>query len=639
MKIGRTFTGLMLATVSFGASISSFNAPVLFPDPRLNGVGIEKTMAKLTAGQPVTIVYDGQSIISSTGVVNWWPDTITKYLRARFPAATITAVNAAISGCDAKCMTNNNHVTAKLVPLDPDLIVLYIYFHLENEMEAFIKQIAEKLPGTEVVVLDFHYSLPKDTHWNADGQKSEVPWEDALSYDYLPWLCEKYGLGYLDIRTPWVRYLADNNGGADNNGYCTNASDGIHLTPRGQWLMAEFVKPYFTAAPVDSESPLVDTIAAQGKKIMITFNEKVDSASATAASSYGTDLSTLSVDLNPDKRTVTLIAALPLDEGTHAITITTVKDRAGNQIAANTRKNFTVATPASWSSVDIGRVFTPGSTDIDTAHGTFTVHGGGELSSPMNCAWGSMANPCDPYWMWRNEFRYVYKTLTGDFTLTAHIANVDSANVRTLAGIMIREDLLYLSRFVVVSTFKKDNGYFDYARRTGLFDTIVPVKPRSVKTATLWLRLSREGSTVEAFISADGANWTSEGTTLIPMTDQVTAGLFVCGNEYSRGPYRVMFDYVSTENSAGNILESPRTRFSAFTGAVSRGSRLYISGLRQGFSTTIAIFDIRGRILSKTVTRQTSYFVAIPQSGAGVYFISIHSGNRSHTLRWGCMSR
>jgi len=41
MKIGRTFTGLMLATVSFGASISSFNAPVLFPDPRLNGVGIE----------------------------------------------------------------------------------------------------------------------------------------------------------------------------------------------------------------------------------------------------------------------------------------------------------------------------------------------------------------------------------------------------------------------------------------------------------------------------------------------------------------------------------------------------------------------------------------------------------------------
>ena len=74
-------------------SLSAYNSPNLFPDTLQNGVNIEKTIAKLVAGQQVRIVYFGQSIISATGVVNWWPDTITQYLKAKYPAATITVTN------------------------------------------------------------------------------------------------------------------------------------------------------------------------------------------------------------------------------------------------------------------------------------------------------------------------------------------------------------------------------------------------------------------------------------------------------------------------------------------------------------------------------------------------------------------
>ena len=41
-----------------------------------------------------------------------------------------------------------------------------------------------------------------------------------------------------------------------------------------------------------------------------------------------------------------------------------------------------------------------------------------------------------------------------------------------------------------------------------------------------WLKLTRTGSTITAYSSADGSTWTQVGATTISLTDPVTIGLF-----------------------------------------------------------------------------------------------------------------
>ena len=503
MKDRRWYRWAILCIVMIFNVVSAYHTPTVFPDSNLAGINIQKSVGKLVNGDSIRILYFGQSIVSKVATgsfINWWPDSVTRSLRAKYPTAKIKDTNAAISGCDCTCMLADSNVKKILVPWRPDLIVLYIYFHVETQMEAFIKQIVSLVPNAEVVVFDFHWSLPKDTHWNPAGQQSEVPWEDALSWDYLPFLCEKYKLGYLDIRTPWDAYQATYFPGRAGQDSLTNPADGIHLTnTNGNYLMWQLVKTYFVPQ-ITTRVPTVDSASALGRKVWITFSEKIDSVSARTAGNYSIDSNAAPITgltLNPDFRTVTLYTASTLTEGNHVIGIGNVKDRNGNTIAPGTQKSVMVATPTSWSSMDIGRVYVPGSTSINTAAGVLTMRGNGEHASPMNCAWAAsstpvLPNPCYPYWMWRNEFQYAYQTLTGNFTFTAQISNVDSLIWKSQAGIMIREDVLYLSKFVAINTLKdSSSARFEYVERTNLMDTIVSVKPRSNKTsAALWLRCS-----------------------------------------------------------------------------------------------------------------------------------------------------
>jgi regulation of enolase protein 1 (concanavalin A-like superfamily) len=48
-----------------------------------------------------------------------------------------------------------------------------------------------------------------------------------------------------------------------------------------------------------------------------------------------------------------------------------------------------------------------------------------------------------------------------------------------------------------------------------------------------WLKLTRTGSTITAYSSADGTTWTQVGTTTISLTDPVTIGLFNCAHNGS----------------------------------------------------------------------------------------------------------
>jgi hypothetical protein len=189
---------------------------------------------------------------------------------------------------------------------------------------------------------------------------------------------------------------------------------------------------------------------------------------------------------------------------------------------------------------------------------------------------------------------------------------------------MIREDLLYLSKFVAINTLEdSSSARFDFVSRTSLTDTIVTVKPRStVSSAALWLRLTRSDSTIQAYTSTDGSTWTFQGATTAPMTAQITAGLFVCGNEYSAGTFMAGFSNVSfTGTSAADnpfVLPVASHPFAQLT-----RNELRVSNMAPGRQKLLRLTDAGGRTVWSDRTSDTRYSAPLPRLSHGIYIFSI----------------
>ena len=133
-------------------------------------------------------------------------------------------------------------------------------------------------------------------------------------------------------------------------------------------------------------------------------------------------------------------------------------------------------------------------------------------------------------WGTADQFRYVFKTLTGDGTIIARVTDNGSGTNRwAKGGVMIRAGNApgALNAFTAVTGGDGDGGTFQW-RPTA--------DAASVSSRTLtgiappyWVRLERKGNTFTGYLSADGQNWQQEGTSSIDiaMTDPVMIGIAV----------------------------------------------------------------------------------------------------------------
>jgi regulation of enolase protein 1 (concanavalin A-like superfamily) len=165
--------------------------------------------------------------------------------------------------------------------------------------------------------------------------------------------------------------------------------------------------------------------------------------------------------------------------------------------------------PSGWTSSDVGSVGIAGSASY--AAGTFTVSGSGAD------IWGTA-----------DGFRYVYRTLTGDGSITARVASLQGADPWTKAGVMIRESLAAGSKhaFSLITT---GNGVA-FQRRTATDDVSTHTGGPG-GTAPQWVRLVRTGNTISAYSSTNGTTWTLLGTDTIGMTSTVYVGLAVTSHD------------------------------------------------------------------------------------------------------------
>ena len=200
--------------------------------------------------------------------------------------------------------------------------------------------------------------------------------------------------------------------------------------------------------------------------------------------------------------------------GTYSLTAVATDN--GGAAATSNAATVTINPPAStlpagWSSGDIGSVPIPG--DASFSGGTFSVKGSGAD------IWGTS-----------DQFRYAYRSLTGDGSIVARVATVQDVAVWVKAGVMIRETLDPSSAhgFMLVSSQKG----VAFQRRPSAGGASVHTGG-TTSHAPRWVKLTRTGNLFSAYESADGASWTLVGTETIAMAPTVYVGLAVTSHTTS----------------------------------------------------------------------------------------------------------
>lgn len=161
--------------------------------------------------------------------------------------------------------------------------------------------------------------------------------------------------------------------------------------------------------------------------------------------------------------------------------------------------------PSGWQSRDIGPVGVAGYASGSGA--SFTVRGAGAD------VWGSS-----------DAFHFVYRSVSGDGSITARVASISGSQSWTKVGVMVRASTSAgaAHAFMLVSTSK--GLAFQRRRASGGVTTSTS---GGSGTAPKWVRLTRVGSRITAYVSGNGTSWTQVGSDTLSMSSTVLVGLAV----------------------------------------------------------------------------------------------------------------
>jgi len=160
-------------------------------------------------------------------------------------------------------------------------------------------------------------------------------------------------------------------------------------------------------------------------------------------------------------------------------------------------------------------------------------------------------------WGTSDQFRYAYKTLTGNGTIIARVHSLFASNTWAKTGVMIRQSTEPGSVHAFMAlTANSDgaagNGASFQRRLMGAGDstnndaTTLVAKP-------YWVKVERVGDKFSGYISPDGVTWTQLGEAqTIVMTGPVMIGLAVCSHDAAIATGAEFSDVKTTGNVTGD---------------------------------------------------------------------------------------
>jgi regulation of enolase protein 1 (concanavalin A-like superfamily) len=149
--------------------------------------------------------------------------------------------------------------------------------------------------------------------------------------------------------------------------------------------------------------------------------------------------------------------------------------------------------------------------------------------------------------IWNNsdQFRFVYKTLSGNGSITAKVESLTRSDAWSKAGVMIRESLDAGSKHASVVVTPDNSCSQQYRNATSGASASTDWTGTAVK-APYWVRVTRTGSAFKTETSPDGKTWKALGNDQnITMTANVYIGL--CVTSHNPAAYSAAeFSNVST---------------------------------------------------------------------------------------------
>jgi regulation of enolase protein 1 (concanavalin A-like superfamily) len=186
--------------------------------------------------------------------------------------------------------------------------------------------------------------------------------------------------------------------------------------------------------------------------------------------------------------------------------------------------------PAGWTARDIGNATPDGSTS--EAGGTFNVSGGGRD------IWGTV-----------DEGQFAWKSLDGDGSVITRLSAFDAVDDWAKAGVMIKQSPTAGDPYAALFLTKGHGVHLQ-----SQFNRDVS---GSGSAAPRWLKLTRTGTQLAAYESANGTDWTLVGRTTVAMSSSVAAGLVVTGHDGGTSVASATFTDVSVTASGGGALPQP----------------------------------------------------------------------------------
>jgi hypothetical protein len=164
-------------------------------------------------------------------------------------------------------------------------------------------------------------------------------------------------------------------------------------------------------------------------------------------------------------------------------------------------------------------------------------------------------------WNTADDFRFVYKKLSGDGSITARVDSCTQANVWTKAGLMIRESLSEDAANSI--SFVTPTGRVGTQWRDTTFAATVSTRSETEGEIALpyWVRLTRTGNMFKGEQSADGATWQpmfQSGTPTLPtemeivMIPDVFIGLAITSHQTGVAASAVFSNVSTTGNVTGS---------------------------------------------------------------------------------------
>jgi len=156
-------------------------------------------------------------------------------------------------------------------------------------------------------------------------------------------------------------------------------------------------------------------------------------------------------------------------------------------------------------------------------------------------------------WNAADEFRYGYKTLTGDGAIVARVESIVQTDVWAKGGVMIRQNIDAGSNHAFMAITPSGGNGASFQQRVAVAGVSTSTDGATAVKTPYWVKVERKGNAFSGFLSPDGKTWTQLGAAqTIVMTGPVLIGLAVT----SHNPSMATAAEFSSVSATGNVTGS-----------------------------------------------------------------------------------